>query len=158
MDWLLSWMRSLSRAGVSGSELEAQEKIQEMPSNERFHHHKRLEAALETGPLKDLELVKLVAEQNACLEIHETQRRRPLEGVPKDQPNSLASGPASCVSRGGSDFWSTSGRSPGTGPVHPPSQSALHSPICPMSGENRRSPSAVRSHSASATLDRVAAT
>ena len=86
------------------------------------------------------------------------QQRCPLERVPEDQPNSLGSGPTSCTSRGGSGFWLTSGKSPGTGPVHPPSQNAFHSPSCPISGENRRRPSAVRSHSASATLDRVAAT
>ena len=41
---------------------------------------------------------------------------------PWDQPNSLAFGPDSCTSRGGSDMCSTSGKSPGTGPIHPPSQ------------------------------------
>jgi hypothetical protein len=152
--WLPSWMRSLSRAGVSGSGLEVQGKIREMRSNERCHHHKRLEAALGTGPLKDLELVEAVAEQGTSLEVHESQQTGPLVGAHEDQPNSLVSGPASCTTRGGS----TSGKSPGTGPVHPPSQSAFHSPSCPMSGETRRRPSAVRSHSASATLERVAAT
>jgi hypothetical protein len=151
-------MKSLSRGGVSGSGLEAQEKIQEMRSIERCHHHKRLEVGSETGLLNDSDLVEAVAGQDTSLKAHETQQRGPLEGAPKDQPNSLASGPDSCISRGGSGFWSTSGKSPGTGPVHPPSQNAFHSPSCPMSGQNRRRPSAVRSHSASATLDRVAAT
>jgi hypothetical protein len=56
----------------SGSE--AQEKTQEMRSNERYHHHKRLEAALETRPLQDSVLVEAVVEQDTGLDIHETQR------------------------------------------------------------------------------------
>ena len=156
--WLPRWTRSLSREEVSESVWEAQEKIQEMRSNGRCRHHKRLAAALKTGLLKDPELVEAVEGQNTGLEVHRIQRRLPLEGVSKDQPNSLVSGPVSSFSSGGFGFWSTSGKSPGTGPVHPPSQKAFHSPSRPMSGENRRRPSAVRSHSASATLVRVAAT
>jgi hypothetical protein len=55
--------------------LEVQEKIQAMRSIERCHHHKRLEAALETRPLKDSVLVEAVAGQNTSLEVHETQRK-----------------------------------------------------------------------------------
>lgn len=139
--------------------LEAQERIQERPLNECYHHHKRPEVALDSGTLKVPELVEAAAKQESNLETHprnlaKMTSRRALE----NQPNSLGSGPTSCTSRGGSGFWSMSGKSPGTGPVHPPSQNALHSPSFPMSGENRRRPSAVRSHSASATLHRVAAT
>ena len=63
-----------------GSGSEAQEKTQEMRSNERYHHHKRLEVALETRPLQDSVLVEAVAEQDTGLDIHETQREMTSRG------------------------------------------------------------------------------
>ena len=75
-----SWKRSLSRVGVLGNGSEAQEKTQEMRSIEHCHHHKRLEAALETKPLRDLVLVVDVAGQDTSLEIHESRRETTSRG------------------------------------------------------------------------------
>lgn len=48
--------------------LEAQEKIQEMRLNERCHHRKRPEVALDSGTLKEPELVEAAAGQVTSLE------------------------------------------------------------------------------------------
>jgi hypothetical protein len=52
--------------------LEAREKIQEMRLNERCHHHKRPEVALDSGRLKEPKVVEAAAEQESSLEVHET--------------------------------------------------------------------------------------
>jgi hypothetical protein len=53
---------------------------------------------------------------------------------------------------------SAAGRSGGGLPVHPASQNDFHSPSRPIEGANRLTPSQYRSHSASATRARQAAT
>jgi hypothetical protein len=51
-----------------------------MRSNEHCHHHKQLEAALETRPLRDSVLVAGVAGQDTSLEIHRIRRETTSRG------------------------------------------------------------------------------
>jgi len=66
-------MRSLSSGVVLESDLEVQEKIQEMRSSERCHHHKQPEAALETRPLTKLGFDGCAEVQGQSLEKNEIQ-------------------------------------------------------------------------------------